>query len=272
MLTSTSAALKVRIEELLFTLQLLQMSQSWVFTNLNFAVHSGTHKLQMQSIAGPLVMEQTVRLFEAARLGSVEASLEVLVDDPLILERVPLTQDTPLHVALKIDSSLCSLKDRDGRTPIHLAAVKGRLDVMVELLSTCPELAREVTVQGETIFHLVVKSNQFEGFKVLLEKVGFHYLLSFKDQDGNTILHLAVCRKQIQTVELLLNSKSERMVEVNAKNLNNLTAMDQSSCDEGYFIIGWLLLRAIERCAKSQETIEVTISHDQMERANSVTR
>ncbi|KAK9095038.1 hypothetical protein Scep_026507 [Stephania cephalantha] len=61
------------------------------------------------------------------------------------------------------------------------------------------------------------------------------------------------------------------MVEVNAKNLNNLTAMDQSSCDEGYFIIGWLLLRAIEQCAKSQETIEVTISHDQMERANSVT-
>ncbi|KAK9168856.1 hypothetical protein Syun_000996 [Stephania yunnanensis] len=37
--------------------------------------------------------------------------------------------------------------------------------------------------------------------------------------------------------------------------------------DEGYFIIGC----AIERCAKSQETIEVTISHDQMERANSVT-
>ncbi|KAK9095021.1 hypothetical protein Scep_026490 [Stephania cephalantha] len=166
------------------------------------------------------------RLFEAARLGSVEALLEVLVVDPLILERVPLTQDTPLHVAvlagkaefakeifrqrqrkalelnqdgfspihitaingdielvrelLKIDSSLCSLKDRDGRTPIHLAAMKGRLNVMGELLSTCPELAREVTVQGETIFHLVVKSNQFEAFKVLLEKVGFHYLLNFK--------------------------------------------------------------------------------------------
>ncbi|KAK9092718.1 hypothetical protein Syun_027629 [Stephania yunnanensis] len=41
--------------------------------------------------------------------------------------------------------------------------------------------------------------------------------------------------------------------------------------DEGYFIIGWLLLRAIERCAKSPETIGVTISHDQMEKANSVT-
>ncbi|KAK9098957.1 hypothetical protein Syun_026002 [Stephania yunnanensis] len=40
------------------------------------------------------------RLFEAACLGSVEALLEVLVDDPLILERVPLTQDTPLHVAV----------------------------------------------------------------------------------------------------------------------------------------------------------------------------
>ncbi|KAK9121073.1 hypothetical protein Syun_018690 [Stephania yunnanensis] len=72
----------------------------------------------------------------------------------------------------------------------------------------------------------------------------------------------------LSTVELLLNSKSESMVEVNAKNSKNLTAMDQSSCDEGYFIIGWLLLRAIERCGKSQETIEVKISHDQMERAN----
>ncbi|KAK9095034.1 hypothetical protein Scep_026503 [Stephania cephalantha] len=223
MLTSTSAALKVRIEELLFTLQLLQ------------------------------ALELNQDGFSPIHITAINGDIELV------------------RALLKIDSSLCSLKDRDGRTPIHLAAVKGRLDVMVELLSTCPELAREVTVQGETIFHLVVKSNQFEAFKVLLEKVGFHYLLNFKDQDGNTILHLAVCRKQIQTVELLLNSKSERMVEVNAKNLNNLTAMDQSSCDEGYFIIGWLLLRAIEQCAKSQETIEVTISHDQMERANSVT-
>ncbi|KAK9144727.1 hypothetical protein Sjap_004630 [Stephania japonica] len=67
------------------------------------------------------------------------------------------------------------------------------------------------------------------------------------------------------------------MVEVNARNLKNLTAMDlvdillQSSCDEGYFIVGRLLLRAIERCAQSQETIKVTASHDQMERANFVT-
>ncbi|KAK9105045.1 hypothetical protein Scep_021889 [Stephania cephalantha] len=44
---------------------------------------------------------------------------------------------------LKIDSSLCSLKDRDERTPIHLAAMKGRLDVMGELLSACPESAGE---------------------------------------------------------------------------------------------------------------------------------
>ncbi|KAK9135880.1 hypothetical protein Syun_015210 [Stephania yunnanensis] len=135
---------------------------------------------------------ETGRLFEAARLGSVEALLEVLLDDPLILERaLELNQDgfSPIRITaingdielarelLKIDSSLCSLKDRDERTPIHLVAMKGRLDVMGELLSACPESAGE-------------------------------------------------------TVELLLNNKSERMVEVNAKNLNNLIAMDQSSCDE----------------------------------------
>ncbi|KAK9169210.1 hypothetical protein Syun_001350 [Stephania yunnanensis] len=96
------------------------------------------------------------RLFEAACLGSVEVLLEVLLD---LL-------------------SWKDLKDRDERTPIHLAAMKGRLDVMGELLSP------SVSLVGET-------------------------------------------------VELLLNIKSERIVEVNAKNLNNLTAMDQSSCDEG---------------------------------------
>ncbi|KAK9144703.1 hypothetical protein Sjap_004606 [Stephania japonica] len=212
------------------------------------------------------------RLFEAARSGSIEALLEVLADDPLILERVPLAQDTPLHVAvlagktefakeilrqrpryalelnkdgfspihiasingdielvrelLKVDSSLCSLKDRDGRTPIHLASMKGRLDVMGELLSACPESAREVTVQGETILHLVGKSNQFE------------------DKDGFSPIQIAAINGDIElTVELLLNSKSESMVEVNLKNLTAMDLVDillQSSCDEGYFIIGRL--------------------------------
>ncbi|KAK9095039.1 hypothetical protein Scep_026508 [Stephania cephalantha] len=189
---------------------------------LHVAVITGIEDVPVSLNGKKFFLGNYGRLFEAARLGSVEALLEVLVDDPLILERVPLTQDTPLHVAVlagKAEFAKEILRqwqrlalelnqdgfspihitaingdielDRDGRTPIHLAAVKGRLDVMVELLSTCPELAREVTVQGETIFHLVVKSNQFEAFKVLLEKVGFHYLLSFKDQDGNIILHLA---------------------------------------------------------------------------------
>ncbi|KAK9140113.1 hypothetical protein Scep_009794 [Stephania cephalantha] len=72
---------------------------------------------------------------------------------------------------LKIDSSLCSLKDRDDRTHIHLAAMKGRLDVMGELLLACPESVEKSPSKAKQFFHLVVKSNQFEAFKVLLEKV-----------------------------------------------------------------------------------------------------
>ncbi|KAK9144722.1 hypothetical protein Sjap_004625 [Stephania japonica] len=154
---------------------------------------------------------------------------------------------------LKIGGSLIAyLKDRDGRTPLHLAAMKGKLDVMGELLLACPGSAGEVTAGGETVLHLMVKFNQIEAFRVLvMHDHTFHELLNAKDQDGNTVLHQplptlgstiptnvswvsqphdpregARTYLELDMVELLRSSTFQTMVEVNARNSKNLTAMD----------------------------------------------
>ncbi|KAK9144700.1 hypothetical protein Sjap_004603 [Stephania japonica] len=260
------------------------------------------------------------RLFQAALTGDIEALHELLVEDPLILERVDLApvSDTPLHIAalagkiefakemirlkpsfasemnidgfspihmasangqvelvkvlLKVDSSLANLKDRSERLPLHLAAMRGRIEVLGVLISACPESAREVTARGETVLHLSVKYNQFKALEFLLDQVRFQEMLNATDREGNTVLHLAVSRKQSQMVELLLNNKFGSMVDVNAMNMKNLTALDildvllESSCDGDDIVIGRLLLRA--RALKSLEINADNFRHDQLERAN----
>ncbi|KAF2289865.1 hypothetical protein GH714_038940 [Hevea brasiliensis] len=93
---------------------------------------------------------------------------------------------------------LCMRTDQDGRTPLHCAVIRGRVDVMGELLAACPESASEVTVQKETILHLAVKNNMSEAFLFLLQGQHTKSLLNLADGEGNRVLHLAAVRKQIQ--------------------------------------------------------------------------
>ena len=58
---------------------------------------------------------------------------------------------------------------------------------------------KDVTALGETALHLSVKFYKFEAFTKLinlLEILGLEELVSSGDKDGNTVLHLAVSRKQ----------------------------------------------------------------------------
>ncbi|XP_076885617.1 uncharacterized protein LOC143535171 [Bidens hawaiensis] len=118
----------------------------------------------------------------------------------------------PLHLA----------RDRDEMNPLHLAAVKGRCEVVKVLVQAQPHAARDM-VQQETILHLCVKYNQLEVLKILVETVGDHEFVNAKDADGNTILHLAVADKQIETINFL---RPNTPIEVNASNTNGETLMD----------------------------------------------
>jgi ankyrin repeat protein len=87
------------------------------------------------------------------------------------------------------------LQDNDGRTPLHWAAIKGRVNVIDEILSTSLESAEVITKHGETVLHLGVKNNQYEAVKYLTEMLNITKLIDKPDNDGNTVLHLATAGK-----------------------------------------------------------------------------
>nr|XP_018675943.1 PREDICTED: uncharacterized protein LOC103970877 [Musa acuminata subsp. malaccensis] len=151
-------------------------------------------------------------------------------------------------------ANLCLATDNDGLMPAHTAALRGRLDVLTVLLDACPESARAVTSQGDSILHLTVKSNSFETVQFLLNRTDENdELLNSGDAKGNTVLHLAVARKQLQTVKLLLG---RRGIEVNATNMRGDTVLDMlldSPCQHGDLLLGDLIRAAGGRTAAKEE-------------------
>ncbi|XP_041008680.1 ankyrin repeat-containing protein BDA1-like isoform X1 [Juglans microcarpa x Juglans regia] len=213
------------------------------------------------------------KLSEAAMEGNVSTLKELLLEDPLILDRtiVSCVSETPLHVSsmlghlaltkellslkpelaseldshgssplhlasakghleivkelLLVDPEACLVRNQDGRTPLHLAALKGRVMVVSEMVGVKSESTLVLTDRGETVLHLCVGNhNRLESLRVLFEAVGKEIdLVNWKDCDGNTILHIAVAKKHIETIKFLL---AHTGVDVNALNKNNSTALD----------------------------------------------
>ncbi|KAI6679669.1 hypothetical protein NL676_033550 [Syzygium grande] len=66
--------------------------------------------------------------------------------------------------------------------------------------------------------------NRMEALKVLVDCVGRNDgFVGCTDRDGNTILHLAVARKQLEIIKYLLSSTN---IEVDAQNAKGFTALD----------------------------------------------
>lgn len=73
--------------------------------------------------------------------------------------------------------------------------MKGRVNIIDEILSVSLQSAEMRTEHGETVLHLAVKNNQYEAVKYLTETLNISQLLNTPDSDGNTILHLATAGK-----------------------------------------------------------------------------
>ncbi|KAK4412660.1 hypothetical protein Salat_2913100 [Sesamum alatum] len=175
-------------------------------------------------------------LHTAALLGHLEFTKQLLDINPDLSKSVNSKGSSALHLAsakghvdivkelVSVDSSMCFNLDGDGRSPLHLAAIKGRTVVLEELLRAEPEAAAMLTGGGESCLHLCVKYNRFEAIKVFLQCLKRDdRLVDWKDQDGNTVLHLAVAKKQIEVVRYLLENSR---IEGDARNANGLTALD----------------------------------------------
>ncbi|KAK3227638.1 hypothetical protein Dsin_007500 [Dipteronia sinensis] len=173
----------------------------------------------------------------AASVGNTHFALEIATLKPSFAWKLNGHGLSPMHLALLnghdqlaismvtvIDSELVRVKGKGRITPLHLVAQMDNIDLLAEFLSACPSSIEDLTVRCETAVHVAVKNGRLSAFKVLLgwlQRVNMEEILKWNDEDGNTVLHIATSTCQPQVVKLLIG-----IVNINAKNLNGLTAMD----------------------------------------------
>ncbi|KAI3914081.1 hypothetical protein MKW92_040145 [Papaver armeniacum] len=179
----------------------------------------------------------------AVMRGHIEFAREVVKIKPEFASELDSQGFSPLHLActakninmvkvlLEADPEACALFDQEGRTPLHLAAMKGQVEIMKMLILTRSEVIQVCLNGGETILHFCVKHNCLEALVFLLEFVHGadeeYVSVNSTDDDGNTILHLAVSRRRTKMINYLVsNNVNMGVVNVNALNNNGFTALD----------------------------------------------
>ncbi|WVY98996.1 hypothetical protein V8G54_031147 [Vigna mungo] len=176
------------------------------------------------------------RMTKAAATGNVDELERLMREDMLVLDRIALLgAETPLHIAsmrghvsfvqkmLELKKQFVYELNQDGFSPMHLASANGH-----ELLSFAPLTVQAKTSRGETPLHIAVKSNQFDAVKFLVKHAKAlnmeREVLNDKDNQANTVLHIAASRKQYQIVDMLLVAK--KVMVVNSVNEREMTPLD----------------------------------------------
>lgn len=172
----------------------------------------------------------------SSTLGHLSLVKEFLFRKPELASELDSTGCSPLHLAaakghvdvveelLRADAEVCLVRNSDGRNALHMAAIKGRAVVMSAMVRVKPECTQLLTDRGETCLHLCVKWNRLEELKFLAEFMGRNgEFLNWKVCEGNSALHIAIAKKNIEIINHLLALNA---LEVNALNKNGLTPMD----------------------------------------------
>ena len=159
-------------------------------------------------------------LHVAASAGHLQFATEIMRLKPSFALKLNQQGLSPIHLALKhgqkrmvlrfvdINKDLVRVKGREGLTPLHFASEIGDIDLLANFLLACPDSIEDVNVRSETALHIAVKIKQREALQVL---VGWlkrtrqrcarqieETILNWKDEAGNTILHISALLNDLQ--------------------------------------------------------------------------
>ncbi|KAK9266098.1 hypothetical protein L1049_003444 [Liquidambar formosana] len=166
-------------------------------------------------------------LHVAAARGHTDIVREILNVRPNFASKIDKNGFSPLHYSssrdhleitkmlLNLNQELAVQYDNNGYTPVHLAAMNGKTEILKEFLSIAPTSFQFLTKEGETVFHLFVRFNQYDAFICLVQVFEDTKLINCPDQYGNTILHLAAYGKHQQLADYIIN---ETTVNTNHRN------------------------------------------------------
>ncbi|KAF8008326.1 hypothetical protein BT93_K2105 [Corymbia citriodora subsp. variegata] len=175
-------------------------------------------------------------LHVAAAAGKTQVAMELAILKPSFARKLNPEGYSPMHLALQyehyhtvrvmmtLNSKLIQIRGRCGITPLHYVARKEgdiELELLAEFLSACKLSIEDLTNRCETVVHIAVKNHNLKAFKFLfgwLKRVHLTQILEWKDQDGNTVLHIAASEGQS---ELLIGYTT-----IKAKNFQGKTALE----------------------------------------------
>nr|POF06420.1 ankyrin repeat-containing protein bda1 [Quercus suber] len=175
-----------------------------------------------------------------AKNGDINAFYQLIREDEKLLEHIDeLTfVDTPLHIAasagqipfamemMGLKPSFAQKLNQNGFSPIHLALQNGHIELVRRLLQIDGDLVRVKGRERLTPLHHIVESVTWLGVNVYKNAKSYQRtVLNWKDDEGNTVLHVAVSKDQSQAVKHLL-AWGYKFVNVNHKNLEDETAWD----------------------------------------------
>lgn len=152
----------------------------------------------------------------------LEYARVLLTHNPQLTTESDSLGQLPLHLAsanaqiefvtelLRVDTSACLVRDKDGKVPLHLAVMKGaRVEVVSELAQASHESTRMKVERGDSVLHLCVKNERLDALKVLVDVLrsenNGRELMIAKNDDGNTVLHLAALCNNLEVLSFLLS-------------------------------------------------------------------
>ncbi|XP_010448562.1 PREDICTED: ankyrin-3-like isoform X2 [Camelina sativa] len=158
-------------------------------------------------IAG-LILEKTrsitiVEFYATIKEDTTDLSRRMLEKFPNIAWHVDGEFSTPLHFAcdvgnldivkmlLGLDEILAERVNKDGITPLHLAAMKCSVAILKEFLDKTPRSFNTLTPAKETVFHLAAKHQNISAFVFMAQNSELTEFLHRTDKQGNTVLHTA---------------------------------------------------------------------------------
>ncbi|KAL3742350.1 hypothetical protein ACJRO7_017770 [Eucalyptus globulus] len=212
----------------------------------------------------------------AAAAGKTQVTMELATLSPPFARMLNPEGYSPMHLALQheqyqtvralmnFDPELIQVCGRGRITPLHYVAEKEgdeELELLAEFLCACKSSIEDLTSRCETAVHIAVKNHNLKAFKVLfgwLKRVYLTEILNWKDEDGNTVMHIAVSGKPQKEIILPLLA----YVDLDVKNFQGKTAQEilqdygKSAGIEGS-VIKKMLIENIKVNVKKKKAMEI---------------
>ena len=154
---------------------------------------------------------------------------------------------TPLHLAayshystsiaeqlLDKDREVAYIKDTKVRTPLHIAADRGKNGIMNVIVKRCPDCCELVDNRGWNVLHFAIKGwmshYMLESFMdIIKENRSLSNLLNEKNAEGDAPLHFYFKYYNSTSSQSAKSFISHPQVDKNAFNKQNLNALEIAS-------------------------------------------